>query len=193
MEDLHFRLRALRRQNQLSLEQLGQRTGLTKSYLSKLERAVSAPSISTILKLAQAYGLGVAQLIGSNDEDHDESISVVRRDEREPLVRHGDKLGYRYQAMAGKRHVKVMDPFIVYPPRAHEARDAAFPHSGEEFMLVLKGSVHIRIGEKSFQLDEGDSVYFDSELPHSICTVGEVDAEVLVVATNSASAALRPT
>ena len=54
MIDLPHRLRALRRQQSLSLEQLGERTGLTKSYLSKLERGLSEPSISTVLRLAEA-------------------------------------------------------------------------------------------------------------------------------------------
>ena len=60
MIDLPHRLRTLRRQQSLSLEQLGERTGLTKSYLSKLERGLSEPSISTVLRLAEAYGVGLS-------------------------------------------------------------------------------------------------------------------------------------
>src|SRR3546814_6755882 len=73
-------------QYQFSLEQLSQRTGLTKSYLSKLERGVSEPSISTVLKLAQAYEIGVSQLIGTGEGGESEAISVVRRNEREPPI-----------------------------------------------------------------------------------------------------------
>src|SRR3546814_5495773 len=79
MGEISFRLKALRRQYQFSLEQLSQRTGLTKSYLSKLERGVSEPSISTVLKLAQAYEIGVSQLIGTGEGGESEAISVVRR------------------------------------------------------------------------------------------------------------------
>src|SRR3546814_3486568 len=81
MGEISFRLKALRRQYQFSLEQLSQRTGLTKSYLSKLERGVSEPSISTVLKLAQAYEIGVSQLIGTGEGGESEAISVVRRSE----------------------------------------------------------------------------------------------------------------
>ncbi|MDS1139113.1 cupin domain-containing protein [Pusillimonas sp. SM2304] len=182
MDEISFRLKALRRQHQFSLEQLSQRTGLTKSYLSKLERAVSEPSISTVLKLAQAYGIGVSQLIGSGEGGDSEAISVVRRGEREPLDRRGKEMGYRYEAMAGKRLVKAMDPFIVYPPRADEASPSSFPHVGEEFMFVLKGTVMITVGGKEHRLGAGDSIYFDSELPHKLITVGRGSAEVLVVA-----------
>lgn len=183
MIDLPFRLRALRRQRGLSLEQLAQQTGLTKSYLSKLERGVSEPSISTVLRLSEAYETSVAQLIGTGQDGLDESISVVRADEREPLVRTGVEFGYRYQAMAGKRKVKSMEPFIVHPPRELPVEQTVFPHAGEEFMLVLKGAVEVVVGEKQFTLKTGDSLYFDAELPHSMRTVGRINAEVLVVAS----------
>ncbi|MGH8816256.1 MAG: helix-turn-helix domain-containing protein, partial [Achromobacter pestifer] len=83
MIDLPHRLRTLRRQQSLSLEQLAQRTGLTKSYLSKLERGLSEPSISTVLRLAEAYGVGVSQLVGTDDTAQDEVVSVVRVADRE--------------------------------------------------------------------------------------------------------------
>src|SRR3546814_16868364 len=86
MGEISFRLKALRRQYQFSLEQLSQRTGLTKSYLSTLERGVSEPSISTVLKLAQAYEIGVSQLIGTGEGGESEAISVVRRNERAPPI-----------------------------------------------------------------------------------------------------------
>ncbi|NYT37248.1 helix-turn-helix domain-containing protein [Allopusillimonas soli] len=183
MTDLPYRLKALRRKHQFSLEQLAQRTGLTKSYLSKLERALSEPSISTVLKLAQAYEIGIPELMGTHRDGKDESISVVRRNEREPLDRGSPSQGYRYEAMAGNRLVRVMDPFVVYPPRANEAAPVSFPHAGEEFMLVLKGAISITIGDRKFTLAKGDSIYFDSEIPHKLITTSKVDAQVLVVAS----------
>src|SRR5690606_10268771 len=86
MQNLPYRLKALRRQQRLSLDQLAQRSGLTKSYLSKLERGVSEPSISTVLKLAEAYDIGISELIGVGEENGD-NVSVVRRHERTPIDR----------------------------------------------------------------------------------------------------------
>lgn len=182
MEELPFRLRALRRQQRLSLDQLAQRTSLTKSYLSKLERGISEPSISTVLKLAQAYGIGVPELIGAGKDGNGDSVSVVRSTERQPLRKRSEEMGYRYEAMAGDRLVKAMDPFIVHPPRVSDTTPSSFPHAGEEFMFVLKGSVSLTVGEREYRLAAGDSAYFDSELPHKLITVGRGKAEVLVVA-----------
>lgn len=182
MVNLAPRLRALRRQHGLSLEQLAQRTGLTKSFLSKLERAASSPSISTVLKLAQAYDIGVAQLVGQHELSDDESVTVVRRADREPLVGRAGADGNRYEAMAGRRRFKMMNPFVIYPPREKETEATAFPHSGEEFLFVVKGNVEVSVAEHTFVLETGDCVYFDAELPHSVLTVGDENAEVLVVA-----------
>ena len=168
MIDLPHRLRTLRQQA-LSLEQLAQRTGLTKSYLSKLERGLSEPSISTVLRLAEAYGVGVSQLVGSDQNAQDELVSLVRVADREALQRGGLGAEYRYESLAGRRKVKAMEPFVVHPPREFPDATAVFPHPGEEFLLVLKGAIEVQVGERQFRLDAGDSLYFDSELPHTAC------------------------
>jgi len=180
--DLPFRLRTLRRQHQYSLSVLALKTGLTRSYLSKLERGHSSPSLATTMRLAEAYGLSVAQLLGTGPEGLDEVVSIVRAAERQPLVRHGSALGYGYQAVTGRRRVKAMQPFVVFPPREFPARVTVHPHAGEEFMLVLKGAVEMVVGERSFRLEKDDSVYFDATLPHRMRTVSRTPAEVLVVA-----------
>ncbi|PPA75441.1 XRE family transcriptional regulator [Achromobacter sp. LC458] len=184
MIDLPPRLRTLRRQQALSLEQLAQRTGLTKSYLSKLERGLSEPSISTVLRLAEAYGVGVSQLVGEDGAAQDEVVSVVRVGDREALQRGGPGVQYHYESLAGRRKVKAMEPFVVHPPRDFPDATAVFPHPGEEFLLVLKGAVEVQVGERQFRLETGDSVYFDSELPHRMRTVSRAMAEVLVVAAH---------
>jgi len=180
--DLPYRLRTLRRQHQYSLAVLALKTGLTRSYLSKLERGLSAPSSATTIKLAQAYGLSVAQLTGQGPEGLDEMVSVVRAHERQPLVRHGSALGYDYQAISGGKRIKAMQPLVVLPPDEYPTKETVHPHPGEEFMLVLKGSVEIIVGERCFRLDSGDAVYFDASLPHRMRSLGKIQAEVLVVA-----------
>jgi len=180
--DLPYRLRTLRRQHQYSLAVLALKTGLTRSYLSKLERGTSRPSPATTVKLAQAYHLSVAQLTGSGTEGLDEMVSVVRAHQRQPLVRHGSALGYGYQAISGGKRVKAMQPFVVLPPYEYPAKETVHPHAGEEFMLILKGAVEIVVGDRCFRLDHGDAVYFDASLPHRMRSLGNAQAEVLVVA-----------
>ncbi|AOY96515.1 DNA-binding protein [Cupriavidus sp. USMAA2-4] len=182
MVNLPHRLRTLRRQRGLSLEALAEQTGLTRSYLSKLERGLSSPSIATVLKIAQAYGMGTGHLLGDARDSAEEVACVSRASQREPLSREGESHGYRYEAIAAARKVKAMEPFVMHPPSdfPDEARVA---HSGEEFLFVLKGQVEVQLGEELVTLASGDALYFDADLPHRVRSVGSARAEVLVTTT----------
>lgn len=184
MNTLPQRLKVLRRRHDLSLEQLARRTNLTKSYLSKLERGLCEPSISTVLKLGDAYGIGVAQLVGDAATIQEESVSVVRVADRAPLKRNGVDRDHRYQSIAGKRLIRKMEPFVVHPPRSFSEEEVVLQHPGEELMVVLRGTVEVQVGDVTTRLARGDTIYFDSEIPHRMRTVGRGVAEVLVVAAH---------
>lgn len=181
MTAISHRLKALRKQHGLSLEQLATRAGLTKSYLSKLERGLAEPSISTVLKLAQSYDISVGQLIGEEASLVDDNISVVRVADRSELSDAASVNGHRYQSLAGKRPLRKMEPFVVHPPRAFREPETTSPHDGEELIFVLKGAVEVLLGDRLERLEAGDSIYFDSSLLHRMRTVSRQMAEVLVV------------
>jgi transcriptional regulator with XRE-family HTH domain len=167
----------LRKQKGLSLDELAAASGLTKGYLSKVERGLSVPSISTALKLAQCFGLSVGQLLG--DEEIDEAITVVRKDKRRPFMRDGFPLDSNYESMAGHKTLRAMEPFIMRPPHEFDD-DRMFQHVGEEFMFVLRGTVELEFPARRIRLEEGDSIYFDAHIQHRTRCIG-AGAEVLVV------------
>lgn len=162
-------LRAVRRQRGLTLERLAEQTGLTKSYLSKIERGQSTPSIAVALKVARALEVDVGRLF--SDEAADEKITVDR----------ASQAGGRYQALASAMLGKAMSPFVVRP--TGDPSDDPHPeHAGEEFVFVHAGSVELEYGDQTVTLGTGDSAYFDASLPHKIRGVGGQPAEVVVVA-----------
>jgi transcriptional regulator with XRE-family HTH domain len=183
MINLPHRLRTVRRQRALSLEALAEQTGLTKSYLSKLERGLSSPSIATVLKIAEAYGMGTGQLLGDARDSANEIACVSRASQREPLTRQGEAGGYRYEAIAAERKIKAMEPFIMHPPREFPDETTTFTHSGEEFLFVLKGRVEVQLAQELITLAAGDALYFDADLPHRIRSVGRAQTEVLMTST----------
>jgi len=179
MYDLAQRLKKFRQNHGLTLEQVATRSGLTQGYLSKLERGVSEPSISSVLKLADAYDVSISELIGhTNDKSH-QAVTIVRKEERSSLSQSNTKV--KIEAIAEQRIIKKMNPFIIYPTQERDAKPLHDPHPGEEFILVLKGTIKIFIGNNSFVLNKGDSVYFDANIPHRIANQGKEQAEVLVV------------
>lgn len=164
----------------MTLEQLSSQSRLTKSFVSKIERGVSVPSISTAMRLAESFKITISQLLG---EDHyDDAISVVRKGERRSFMRPGSSAGYNYEMVAGPKRFKRMEPYIMKPPLQFQEK-RLFEHVGEEFMFVLSGSIEVEIAGQSHKLRPGDALYFDSHLPHRSRSLGGRYAEVLVVVT----------
>jgi transcriptional regulator with XRE-family HTH domain len=178
-EKFGARIAALRLLNDLSLEDVATRSGLTKSYLSKLERGMSQPSIATVLKLSKAFGVPSGRLLG--DVPQPDEILVVRKAERVPFSRTKDRAGYAYEAIAPHRTEKSMTPFIMRPPLSKGAKLDLVTHAGEELVFVLSGEMELVFADRKFTLAAGDSVYFAASIPHRSRSLGKVPAEALVV------------
>ncbi len=171
-------LKVLRAARGMTLERLAAATGLTKSYLSKIQNSRKLPPIATLSRIAQALGTGIGSFFGDILEAR-EGASVVRKNERLPVVRGGTAFGYDYVSLAHKRLSKSMDPFVFTFPSKIDTH-VFFDHGGEEFVFILSGKVIFQVGDERWTLEEGDSIYFDAAIPHRGWSVGH-DARALVV------------
>lgn len=176
--DIGSRIRFMRLQRRMTLDQLAALTGLTKSYLSKVERGLSVPSISTALKVAGSFKLSVGQLVG--EEPTPSAISVTRERDRKSFMRGGSHAGYDYEAIAAAKPFKSMEPFIMRPPLAFQD-NRMFQHSGEEFIYVLSGVMEIQFPKRKVTLRAGDAIYFEAHIPHRSRSLEGLTAEALVV------------
>ena len=177
---LSIRLKLLRKQRSWSLEALADRAELTKSYQSKVERGLSVPSIAVAIKLARALEVGVEELISGDGVRAD--IVLTRAGERTSLGREGDE-NAAAQGIAAGAVAKRMLPFVIFPPRVF-VRSAYKEHEGEELLFVHRGRIEVVFPNETIELGEGDSLYFNALIPHKTRTIGEVQAEVLVVVSH---------
>ncbi len=174
-----LQIRPLRRQLGLSLQALAEASGLTRSYLSKVERGLCVPSIAAALKIAAAMGVDVAHLFG--DVATHAPVTVVRRTDRLRLERSGAEGANVLEALAAEVGAKRMLPFIVEPSLAFAHGPQVSGHAGEEFLFVLKGRIEIAFPDRVESLGAGDAVYFDAWVPHRLRSVGRIQASALVV------------
>jgi transcriptional regulator with XRE-family HTH domain len=174
---MSIRLKLLRKKLGISLEVLAEKSGMTKSYLSKIERGLNTPSIAAALKLAKALNVKVEELF-SEESARLDSYSLVRSDERQSLAANDQSLGYAVLArQVGERS---MLPFMIYPPA--DFIDKAFKeHTGEEFLFVHEGQVEVDFMTERVLLNRGDALHFNAQKPHRIRSVGEQQAQLLVV------------
>jgi transcriptional regulator with XRE-family HTH domain len=178
--DLSKRLWAVRKEHGLSLDALALKTGMTKGFLSLIERGLKVPSISTLLKLSQAYGISVSALLDTA-KSQEPIYSLVKRGERRKYAREGSPYGYRYEAIAFHKERKRMEPFVVQPPLRLPRN--FFQHQGDEMVYVLEGNVEIHLEREHILLEAGDCLYFDAATRHRSRSVGPERAVTLVVVT----------
>jgi DNA-binding transcriptional MerR regulator/quercetin dioxygenase-like cupin family protein len=168
------RLLELRREHGLTLAEVDQKTGVSVSFLSSLERGYSRASIATLQKLARFYGTTVLAFFADKDDSH----RLVRARERKVLV---PNPGVQMELLAsGKR---VMEPHLFrIAPGADSG--GSYSHEGEEFIYVLQGKLEVWIDEiEHYALEAGDSLYFESAQSHHWQSFSEKETLLLWVNT----------
>lgn len=177
------KLRALRKNKNVSLGELAEQTGLTKGYLSRIENSETPPPISTLGKIATALGVDITDLFAKLEEPiQNQELAISRNLKGTPIDGLGTSYGYYYENLALEKKGKNMEPFIVTVGFDHPVDiQTEFCHQGEEFLYVLEGSMEFFFKGKSYILEQGDSVYFDADIPHSGKSIGNKKAKLLIV------------
>lgn len=172
--ELAQRLRQLRLDRGMTLDEVAQKSGQTKSWLSRVENFRITPSLPALADLATSLGVSTSSLLEGLDDRP--QIVCVRHDERKRIQRDPDSL-IEYYSLASERTHRTMDPFLLKIPSGEEREPRT--HEGEEFLTVLKGRVRFFYGEQEFTLSKGDSLYFDSEVEHCLANPFANEAEVI--------------
>jgi transcriptional regulator with XRE-family HTH domain len=176
--DLGMTIRRLRESRQLSLKEVAARSGLTQSFLSQVERNLTSPSVASLRKVAQAYGVPLAALF--QGESMPES-RVVRRNERRQLIHPGRQ--WRDYLLTPNLTGKLQVILSVIEPGGGSGEEPYAHDSDEECVVVLRGRLEFWVGSDRYTLAEGDSIVFESRIPHRNRNPGPQQAEVLWITT----------
>jgi len=167
MEDIGGRIRKIREEKGLSLEELSRLTGFEVPFLASLEKNEAQPQLGTVIKLSKALDSAFGRLVSGVG---DKLYSITRRDERRTVSRStslkGQKQVYTYKSLAPDVKGRHMEALIVRLEEDPEKEISV--HEGEEFIFVLDGEVALEIGDDKFELEPGDSAYYLSTTPHNI-------------------------
>jgi len=176
------KMKALRESKGLSLKELADLTGFSTALLSQMENHLVSPSLGTMIKVANALGVKVGDFLG---ETHEEPFAIVRKDERKRVSRfaskEGVKYGYSYESLGFDKKDRHMEPFIVTLEPATVKTSKTSVHEGEEFIFVLEGEMEVILGNHTDVLYPGDSIYYDSTIPHRVQCHQEKITRILAV------------
>jgi transcriptional regulator with XRE-family HTH domain len=163
------KIKALRESKGLSLKEVADLTGFSTALLSQMENQLVSPSLGAMIKLANALGVKVGDFLG---ETQGEPFTIVRKDERKSISRfaskEGVKYGYSYESLGYEKKNRHMEPFIVTLEPATVKTSKTSVHEGEEFIFVLEGEMEVILGNHTDVLYPGDSIYYDSTIPHRV-------------------------
>jgi transcriptional regulator with XRE-family HTH domain len=163
-------LRELRRKRDLSLDELAQRTGVSRAGLSQIETRKTNPTLGVLWKIAAGLGVPFAELLGEAQPQ----ICLLRRKDV-PVLRSADRLFESRPLMPSSAGNQVEVYELRLAARARHASDSHGPGT-RELVAVISGSLRLTAGDRAETLEAGDSMLFNSNVPHAYENPGDTEA-----------------
>ena len=173
------KIKALRLTKGLTQEELGERTDLTKGYISQLERDLNSPSIETLFSLLEVLGSTPKEFF----DDETPEQKVVYTEEDQSTYTDEDKK-YEIQWLIPTSNEKEMEPIILTLAAGGEFKQFE-PSLSETFIYVVKGRFRLVLGKEQYIASEGNAIYFDAADHHQIFNAHDDETKILLVATDS--------
>ncbi|WP_110112007.1 XRE family transcriptional regulator [Bacillus sp. CGMCC 1.16541] len=173
------KLKKLRIQKGLTQEELGERTDLSKGYISQLERDLSSPSIETFFHVLEVLGCTPREFF--NDEEKEQKVVYTEEDQTAYI---DEEKGYDVRWLVPESNEKEMEPVWLCLKKGGQFKRFE-PSLSETFAYVLKGKVIIQIGRRTYYAKAGESIYFHASDEHQIINDYDGASELVLVATES--------
>lgn len=181
-------IRALRLERQMTGTELARRCGVTKGLISQIERGTTVPSLDVLVRVANALGVSVGNLLDSDTTTTAPTSDgtglphhpVVRRGERRRVAFPG--LNQVYELLTPSLSGQIEFGILRIGPLDAESR-VSYTHPGEECILVLEGCLTVSLGDQTYHLEAGDSMTYPATVPHSYRCEGDQPAVVVMAET----------
>ena len=152
--------------------------------ITQLEDGLLAPSLAPLLKMARALGVRLGTFLDDVPQNGPVIVSGGRSEriirfsgDREP----SDKSSLDFFSLAADKKDRHMEPFVITVRPGKEKELNLSEHEGEEFIYVLDGSITVHYGKDTYELKAGDSIYYDSVVPHYVHTTEKGESRILAV------------
>ncbi len=177
------KIKSLRETKEISVEELAERSGLSLEQVQRIEQNVDLPCLAPLIKIARVLGVRLGTFL----DDQDELGPVVCRKSES-----NDSISFSNNSTHSRRHMQYhslskakadrhMEPFIIDVAATSETDFVLSSHEGEEFIMVMEGVMEISYGKNTYVLEEGDSIYYDSIVPHHVHAFEGQAAKILAV------------
>jgi quercetin dioxygenase-like cupin family protein len=165
------KIRKARVEKSIPLERVANETGFSIDYLKEVEGGNAIPPVGAILQIARALEIDSSSLLKENESALEKRISAhTKRTEN-----------YAYTTLTPGAENKHLKAFRVIIEAQQDHKGVGYHHEGEEFDYVLTGKIQVTVGDHVNTLSAGDSLHFNSGIPHKLKSISDERAELLVV------------
>lgn len=178
------KIKSLRETREITTAELAERTGLTEEQINRIEGNIDLPSLAPLIKIARALGVRLGTFL----DDQDETGAVVCRKQETT----GTTISFSNNATDSRTHMhyhslskskadRHMEPFIIDIEAVGETGYELSSHEGEEFVYVMEGAIEVCHGKNKYVIEAGDTIYYDSIVPHHLHGYNGQAAKILAV------------
>ena len=157
------KLRELRKEKNMTLEELSQKSGVALATLSRIENNKMTGTLASHNRLCKALSASLVELYGKLEDEAKVVETVPKRRRTEHIV-HAQKA--KYELLVTKTLDKKIMPLMIKLEKGGETQKEQNKSGIEKFVYVLTGTIEASVGNQSYTLKKGDSLYFDASLPH---------------------------
>ena len=184
--EIGAKIKNIRESSKISKEELSKETNLSLDLINSIEKGGAVPSLTPLTKIARALGVRLGTFL---DDAPQNGPIVVKEGKSNQIVYFSgeedqtDSSSLDFYSLGAGKNDRHMEPFII-DVHTEEGDFNLSSHEGEEFVYVLQGEIEVKYGQDSFVLSKGDSIYYDSIIPHHLHSHnGEISKILAVVYT----------
>jgi transcriptional regulator with XRE-family HTH domain len=173
------KIKRLRLEKGLTQEELGERTDLSKGFISQLERDINSPSIETLFAILNVLGSKPKDFF---DDEHARTKVVFSINEQ--IIFEDEDKNYKLRWLISESNENEMEPVHITLGIAGQFKQFE-PSLSETFIYVLQGNVKLTLGKQQYTASKGESIYFEASDNHLLENISDAESQVIYVVTNS--------
>jgi transcriptional regulator with XRE-family HTH domain len=178
------KVKSIRESKSLSIDEVAERSGLSKEQIERIENKQDFPSLSPLIKIARVLGVRLGTFLDDQKELGPVITRKAESGEKNSIRFAGESVSrghMEYFSLSQDKSSRHMEPFLIEIASSNGEKHDLSSHEGEEFIYVLEGIVEINYGKDAYVLESGDSIYYDSIVAHNVHAAKDSKAKILGV------------
>ena len=174
-----FRIRELRKEKNLTLQDIASLSGLSKGLLSKIENFRTIPSLPVLVTISNCLKVDVSELVADLGSGPETKYTLVKAESRE-IVSREDAVGFQYENAVTQQIKSCFFESMVLTIKPRAERQAV-TSDGDQFIFILSGDIIFQLDDERIPMQTGDALLFDGQLPHKALNISNSDGKILAI------------